>query len=473
MEFPRGYWLYEKSKHLWVSGYPVKSKLFKSPQDFGVHILWLLSSSQDRKDCCCVHCNVPSGGRDTPAVDDAVVSKPTASEEPRQINPAAPNAKIGSAIPASNSPVPGPNLQPRPQLQPLAAGPPAPGQPRLAPAPNGSIPQASPAAAHVPALTASLLYRTGELVWYTNGPSWRLGLISRSGDGMNQIAPIGHSCFQQPPVAKQDGELRPFHAFTVPPVTIPDLTGRAYDQVNWEVALKSLTPEQAKTHRDVILLDASKLAALKIDRSYSLFGKLSQQGNNASYHGIFLGAERIEIGDTLRVVIPNSLSPDAIIYFGIREIRSEELPTGRIVRFDGTYYQLHEGANAQTTTVPDDALPRALREESIWRRSVSPNQSLSWSMLHYDLLSEADIKGRFYPTHLLAPILQPQQFAKAVADGNRMAVTPALNGRLDSIAGGTANTGWRLNRLVTAGGSIPHDTVFWFEPQVREEVEAP
>ncbi|PHH58741.1 hypothetical protein CDD82_2747 [Ophiocordyceps australis] len=40
--FPRGYWLYEKSKHLWVSGYPIKGKLFKSPQEFGLHLIWLL-----------------------------------------------------------------------------------------------------------------------------------------------------------------------------------------------------------------------------------------------------------------------------------------------------------------------------------------------------------------------------------------------------------------------------------------------
>lgn len=51
-------------------------------------------------------------------------------------------------------------------------------------------------------------------------------------------------------------------------------------------------------------------------------------------------------------------------------------------------------------------------------------------------------------------------------------MVPALNGRLDSAAGATKNIGWRLNRLVTAGEAIPHDAVFGFEPQVREEVEA-
>lgn len=50
-------------------------------------------------------------------------------------------------------------------------------------------------------------------------------------------------------------------------------------------------------------------------------------------------------------------------------------------------------------------------------------------------------------------------------------MVPALNGRLDSAAGATKSIGRRLNRVVTAGDSIPHDTVFGFEPQVREEVE--
>jgi hypothetical protein len=60
VNFPQGYWLYEKSKHLWVSGYPTKARLFKTPQEFGIHLLWLLSSSEDSADCCCIHCNVPA-----------------------------------------------------------------------------------------------------------------------------------------------------------------------------------------------------------------------------------------------------------------------------------------------------------------------------------------------------------------------------------------------------------------------------
>lgn len=470
MEFPRGYWLYERSKHLWVSGFPAKSKLFKSPQEFGVHLLWLFSSSDDRADCCCVHCNVPSAGRGTPSVDDTPAVKPRPSEEPRQ-DKQTPYAKAVSSLYSSNVSISELGPQAQAQIQSLPGGPVAASQPALAPASSAPIPQTNTTPAPVPGSAQSLLYRTGELVWYTNGPSWRLGLITKSANGTHHIVPLGHSYFRQPLVAKQDGDLRPFQAFTVPPVTVNDFKNRTYDQVPWETVLRSLTAEQAKTHQDVILLDASKLAAQKIDLCYSLFGKLLQEGNESLYQGIFLGAERIEVGDALRVITPTSLGAEGIVYFGLDKIKSEELPTGRAVRFGGAFYELHEGGSAKKAPIPDDALPHALREESIWRKSVAPGKPLSWSMLSgYMWLAESEIKGRFYPTHLLAPILLPTQFAEAVSDGNRAGATPALNGRLMSTAGDSMITGWRLNRMVAAGGSIPHDTVFWFEPQVREEV---
>lgn len=297
-----------------------------------------------------------------------------------------------------------------------------------------------------------------------------MGLITQSVNGAHQVVPLGHNCFQQPLVAKKDAELRPFQAFTVPPVSIQDFKGRTYDEIPWEAVLRNLTADQSRTHRDAILLDASKLAALKIDLSYSLFGKLHQQGSTSFHQGVFLGAERIEVGDTLRVT-PKSFHTDGIVYFSLGEIKSEELPTGRAVSFGGTCYQLHEGVSNQLAPISDDELPRALRDESIWRKSVGPGQPLSWGRLDgYVWLTEAEVRGRFYPTHLLAPIQDPVKFEEAVRMGNRTAVTPALNGRLDSAVVGTKHIGWRLNRMVTAGGAIPHNTVFRFEPQVKEDL---
>ncbi|MBE3050215.1 hypothetical protein IMZ48_48505 [Candidatus Bathyarchaeota archaeon] len=412
----------------------MKTSLFKSPQEFGVHILWLFSSSDDRADCCCVHCSMVPTGRATPSVHDT---------------PSLPGGQLAAS------------------------------QPALAPVSSAPIPQATTVPAPIPGLGQSLLYRTGELVWFTNGPSWRLGLIAQSANGMHQVVPLGHSYFRQPLVGKNDGELRPFQAFTVPPVSIPAFKGCTYDVVGWETVLKNLSPEQAKVHRDSVLLDASKLAAQKIDMCYSLFGKLSQKGSDSFYQGVFLGAERIEVGDTLRVIPPTWLTTEGTIYFGLYEIKSKqsEDSPGRAVSFGGMFYELLEGEKAKTTSLPDNALPRALREESIWRKSVAPTQPLSWSSPGGSTsLEESQIKGRFYPTFLLAPILDPKKFASVTTkdDKERLTpaqVTPALNGRLP-MTGNAENDGWRLNRMVAAGASIPHDAVFWFEPQVREEVEA-
>ena len=235
--------------------------------------------------------------------------------------------------------------------------------------------------------------------------------------------------------------------------------------------LRNLTPDQVRTHRDVILLDASKLAAIKIDQSYSFFGKLDQSNNVSFYRGIFLGAERIEAGDTLRVVPPKSLSADSIVYFGVSGIKLEVTPSGRCVSLGGTFYQLQEVDNGRIATVPDDRLPRALKEESLWRKSIAPEKPLTWSTPIPDQwLTEADIKGRFYPTHLLSPILDPKKFAEATRERSSAAAMPALNGRLDSSTAETRNVvGWRTNRMATAGQSIPHGSMFWFEAYVQEE----
>lgn len=404
-------------------------------------------------------------------MDDTPAAKPKATEQPPQ-DKSTPYARAVSSLSASNVSVSELDPQAKVQIQSLPGGPLAGSQPAPPPASNTPVSQVS----NLPAPAVSdpvspLLYRIGELVWYTHGPSWRLGLITQSANGAHQIVPLGHNCFQQPLVTKRNAELRPFQAFTVPPVTIQDFKGRTYDDIPWEAVLRNLTAEQSRTHRDVILLDASKLAALKIDVSYSLFGKLKQQDSLSFYHGVFLGAERIEVGDTLRAT-PKSLQAEGIVYFSLKEVKSEETATGRVISFGGTCYQLHEGVNNQMA-IPDDELPRALKDESVWRRSVAPGQPLSWTRFDgHAWLTEAEVRGRFYPTQLLAPILDPVRFEEAVKMGHRTAVTPALNGRMDSttMGMGTKNTGWKPNRMATTGDSIPRNTVFAFEPHVREEV---
>ncbi|KAG5944001.1 hypothetical protein E4U53_006966, partial [Claviceps sorghi] len=117
-QFPRGYWLYEKSKHLWVSGYPIKAKLYKSPQEFCVHLIWLLSASMDYKDCCCVHCNQPSQAKLAAATEELIITQsetpvpvpmPTATPTTKS-NSNTPTPAPATAVPQKVTPVPLPPI---------------------------------------------------------------------------------------------------------------------------------------------------------------------------------------------------------------------------------------------------------------------------------------------------------------------------------------------------------------------------
>ncbi|KAK1471444.1 hypothetical protein CCUS01_05926 [Colletotrichum cuscutae] len=441
LHFPRGYWLYEKSKHLWVSGHPVKSKLYKSPQEFGLHVLWLLSGSMDRTDCRCIHCNV----REMPNMEDLTVS-----DVPRPL-PA-----------ASNTQPPSKMRKITPQIPPGVAGSPIP----------------VPAAASTPPIA-----KKETPVPISSG--WRLGIVAATGiinpntnKAELQILPMSHVNFNQSPIQTLEATTRPFLAFSVPNVSISDLQNKAYDEVDWDAFFQTITPED--THRrEVALLDSSKMAAQKVGVSFSVFSRLSETngGKKIDYHGIFLGAERIELGDVLRVrlsaeqgVPPAAANlPDALL--GLREICTAPIDSPGNAFFKGDIYQPITGDNQPVggIPVPDDKLPRPLRDEIAFRNKFAASDRWRCVLLKQNaVLREPDLKGRFYPTHKLLPLLDGQ--AKVLAEvqkGIVRDVQQRLNQRIDTFK--TAYIGQKRTRVETFGPALPPGSVIQFEQSVRED----
>lgn len=463
VQFPRGYWLYEKSKHLWVSGYPIKAKLFKSPQEFAAHIIWLLSSSQEYKDCCCVHCNNASAAKLAPSVDDTGMSTPT-------LPPSKPEKPTPKVTPVPLPTIPG---QTPPARQSAPANPPA-SQPQSAPPQQAASSQAQAAAQQQQsvgwALQSPMVFRSGELVWYQNGSTWRLGVIGAQHAGNNEVVPLGFGMVIQPNVTKSDADMRPFQAFSVPPVTIPELNDKVFDEVPWELTFRGNVNDAAK--RDLLLLDASKLAASKIDYSYSLWSPISEdpQARSITYYGCFMGAERVEIGDCLRIrQLPTELNIAAEQpIMGLRFIFTSKDYPGALF-FHGHIYKQAEPGTDPAAMVPEDQLPIPLRDESSWRNQVSgsPTKRHGWILLRENtVLKEHSIRGRFYPSHRLMPILNPAGFQAALAQGQVDDQYPYLNSRMD---GAGRYVGRRQNRIDTAGASIPQGMRLVFEPHIREE----
>ncbi|KAL2761218.1 hypothetical protein ACRALDRAFT_1073287 [Sodiomyces alcalophilus JCM 7366] len=540
VQFPRGYWLYEKSKHLWVSGHPVKSKLFKTPQEFGIHLLWLISGSNDLQDCCCVHCSLPKAGvlgdelivQDRPRLA-APASAPALATLALDPDPAlvggaspatiAPPAKIAKA-PASPPEVaiktaqsakspPSSTAAPSPSPMPSSSYPrktefPVQAESEL-PAPTPTAPEPPLRSQHLEQTlapfdqnTSSLFFRTGELVWFSVTPSWRIGLIARSNTVAKQyeILPISHGLFNQSQLQlKPETALRPFLAFTVPPVSIPDLANKSFDNVPWANYIRTVAADSTK--REPLLLDASKLAAIKISMSFSLFTRMgdSEGDRKTNYHGIFLGAERIEVGDALRVRVPHD-EQDSMprwafteaqgsgVLLGLREICTA-CDTPGYVFFKGDLYipitgphtparaDGHPNGGGDPVILPNEKLPRALREEVAFRTKFAPRERWRLALLRPNtVLREQDIRGRFYPSARLLPVLvhpNANQLQSELQKGVVRDSARQLNQRMDTFKDGYI--GQKRGRIDAVGAAIPHGSaaLFGFEPIVSEEPPLP
>lgn len=512
MPFPKGYWLYERSKHLYVSGYPIKSKLFKTPQEFALHLIWLCTSSKDYKDCACVHCNAPSfpktyhPAEDSPApavIDPPIRSEkpipktsttpkitpvplphipgqPSAGQPPATAKPQPPKPTIQPStvtpipVPPPAAPVQAPT-EPKPAAAPTPVPPPQPqvqtqAQPQIQPKPPTPTQQAQTPTAVTPtqpqptvvwSLKSSPLFRIGELVWYQNGNTWRLGIISAVTAQQNfDLVPIGHGMIFRQNVPKTIKDLRPFYAFSVPGVAIPELKEKVFDEVSWEAMLQPVANDPAR--RDLIALDASKMAASKIDCSFSLWSPQGEDPNAkfTPYFGCFLGAERVEVGDCLRlkpVTIDVKINYEALI-MGLRVILVVKGHPG-IPHFRGHLYVLVKGEATTATPAAEETLPVALRDEIKWRNHVNP--AAKWRAIlikENAAIKDQQIRGRFYPTHRLMPILNPQ----ALTPDAQMA---QLNSRMD---GNRQPIGQKRNRLDMLGASVAHTARLSFEPLVKE-----
>lgn len=292
-------------------------------------------------------------------------------------------------------------------------------------------------------------------------------MIAASTNTSYELMPIGHGLVAQKNVIKSNNDMRPFYAFTVPPVTRQDLKDKVYDQVPWEQLLQTATSEG--NQREMIVLDASKMAASKIDYSFSLWTPFPDDpnGKTVPYYGCFFGAERIEIGDTIRIkALPGEPEPQAeSLVLGLRFIFITKDHPGAVF-FRGHIYRPVTGNTDIPNAVPDEQLPLALRDESNWRNSVSP-QKWRWILVKENVvLKEQSIKGRFYPTHRLMPIMNPAGFQNALVSGHTDQQFAHLNNRCD---GAGSNIGRKRNRLDALGPAVPHTARFTFEGHVREE----
>lgn len=400
-----------KRQDPFLYGHPLGPKeRFRSPAEFALHLVWLLSNSESHEDCSCQLCRK--------MVKD--VRKP-----------------LGP--PAAKTPI----QQPLgPSLAPAAAVGAVPG------APGSRTNTATPAYISPPHGGGSDVFRCGELVWFKKDPAWRLGIVRVVGEAHDpdhrrrphRIAPLGHVCLNQQDVTKEAIDMRPFLGFSIPKPN-PQLEGKSYDQVSWQqLAANSPNPE-------VVGLEASKLAAAAINGAFSLFNR--KQSISATQHmfgGVFLGAEQIFIGDALRVrPAEGPDTPQDIM--SIRSIYSD----GDGVKVLGNTYRPAPGAAPPGAEPPP---PGQVFAEEMAMYAAVTGQPWHWQQQEKDAVrAEMEVYGRYYATDRLMPLLKPDEYqAERARGGAPVDGTAHLNRRFQT--GNAGYVGHKATRAATIGAAV-------------------
>lgn len=305
--------------------------VYRSPAEFIPHVLWLLSDSLDHMDCPCKPCHRATGRQVPRSFKDKMDEQAAALEATKlaaatnETKPAKKATKtaaaarrkatataavaaaaaasavtsgsesVNKAVKASSAP----KQAKKPATKTQSTAVPAPVVPPPAPTPAPAAPARHPALNDEPTL-----FRRGEMVWYQQGPAWRIGIIRQVGPEPAPtyvVVPLGHTLLSAVDVPKQQEQMRPFLTFSVPAINIATLQDSVFSQVDWQTLLN----EPAYAGRgEVVGLEASKLAALEIDGSWSTFNRLNpgpkQPKNQSLYGGVFLGAEMVRLGDPIR-----------------------------------------------------------------------------------------------------------------------------------------------------------------------------
>jgi hypothetical protein len=308
------------------------------------------------------------------------------------------------------------------------------------------------------------LYRPGELVWFNKGQAWGLSVISKrqtiNGQPRYLVQPLSHPLQHSPyQIKDREVDIRPWLAWSVPTPTHSAITNKiTYDQVPWDRVIRGdFGPGDAE-------VDGSILAAKNIDSSYSLFDRVETPQaapGEIYFNGMFLGAEKIWVGEPIRIRAAN----DDILVLVIQSLIEVPPSTtaGSYVVFVGDVYKFLAAGNPyqNRSQWPNHShLPPRMAADLRFRNEVAENakKGIWYDWLLIERSSKkglADIKGRWYETRTLLPILRgKEQFEIEIHAGLTTDAGLWMNGRGDS----SSMTGFRRkNRRDTLGKAVPAD----------------
>ncbi|KXT17115.1 hypothetical protein AC579_2001 [Pseudocercospora musae] len=430
----------------YLYGHPAgRRKRFRSPNDFFPHLLWLCTDeSGDPDNCSCKICSPEDLENVLPAAK--VKTDKAAKPEPDSKDALRMHAGSQMARQTSQQAARSPQVQVQ---RPVSA------QRQLSPTPLP--PQKSPDQA-MDARFQMFMYRPGELAWFKRGYAWGIGVVLRrwldtsnnTNSTFYQIQPLSYPSGNPGLHVKQGNEeMRPWLAWSVPAFTNKGLndqqTPPRYETADWQGMASG------RYGTGDLEVDGSIMAAKMVDSTYTLFGKdkvlQPEPGvQEVHYDGIFLGAEKIWVGDPVRLHI--GTGTDVMVVHSIME-RKRVSPVNpqqvleQAPYFVGDVYQLatvpHQNVSIETPAAPNrnPHLPARLTEDLMDRnkctvevKRVASFWRLTSAQQRVDL---NNVKGRWYEATLILAQLHPEVWAEQKRKGEIQEASLWMNSRGDCL----------------------------------------
>ncbi|MCJ1283250.1 hypothetical protein MMC26_002578 [Xylographa opegraphella] len=386
-------------------------------------------------------------------------TQPSAPAQPLVKNEAAPiSSNSHASVPKSSVVLPAPQAP--------AAVPPA----LLTPTPLAAPRNYEQA---VDAQCNKFLYRPGEIVWFNRGSAWGLAVITMRSlfkDQRHQdrpeytVQPLSHP-FAHPPALSiaQEDKLRPWLAWSAPDPTHQTLAnkGLTYDMVDWRAVLQRLYgPGDAE-------VDGSIFAAKMIDSTYTPFERTSARTtvSDTQYNGVYCGGEKLWHGEAIR--LRTGSGKDIMIVHHIVE-KSSQTPKGAMsseMFVIGDIYSFQTVNYNPKQPMPGNSfLPVRVQEDLNYRNRITiahKSQISFWKLVQSQArLGLGEVKGRWYESRILLPILKGQaDFAQSLSKGEIADVGTMLNGRGDATHSANKLGIKKNDRLEAFGASLPQGTV--------------
>lgn len=499
------------SEEAYLYGYPMgRKKRFRSALEFFPHLLWLAEgTSDDRRDCCCKHCApdwiqaiqplpgregfVPAKKEHMPVKKEAVTtSKDAPISKPQVVIKQRSTSQENNKSPkvTSKVPPPAPKVTPVASKTPLPASKVPPTVSRSGPPLDvASVPRSPAPALSLPASTAlpsaksweqdldaqygKYIYRPGELTWFNRGSAWGLSVVTMRElfkDARNQdrprylVQPLSHP-FNHPSTKtiSSEEDLRPWLAWSAPGATHQPLAplGLTYSTVDWEAVL------EGRFGVGDAEVDGSIYAAKMIDDSFTLIGPVSNNTittGERSYNGMYIGGEKFWVGEAIRLRIGNG-NDVMIVHQIIEKLKPNStnassatvFVVGDIYRYSTIPYTIG------TEPSENPNLPIRLRQDLTYRNrlTIASKRIVSyWKLISPAArLGIADIKGRWYESSILLPILHgAASFQQDLQRGDITDVGLWINGRGDANSTpGKAGTRYK-DRLEAFNRAVPATT---------------